>query len=409
MSFLERLLGVGGGTPQPQQLAPQQQAQPMGRAPVERRGMFGMNFSDPQTAAALQMISNGLTPSIGAPRPMFQGVQQVTANAMGLQEAKRRREMEDKKMQDETMRKSRSLGWIEQNAPDYLPLVDAGLFSASDVAKMVMGGNKDEFAKRADVAGQYGLSEGTPEYQAFVLTGKYSTSGEGGPKYGMSPVYLQNPDGSVAVGQLTDTGQLNPSQMPDGYQVLSPYEKSRQTSQGKEEGKSAAERPGMRSKAMSSMQALDQQRAIVTDDIGRSIQEIRGSPNLTTGLVGGLSRAVPGTPAYALAKKLETIKANVGFDKLQSMRENSPTGGALGQVSDFENRQLQSVFGNLEQAQTAEDVIYNLRRLQEILTQSRQSRQEAFDRDFGGTGQDDDVPDPVPGADIEALIDKYGG
>lgn len=157
-----------------------------------------------------------------------------------------------------------------------------------------------------------------------------------------------------------------------------------QKAAGKEVGKREGELPVLRSKALSTLESLDQQRGIVNDEIDRAIGEVSGSPTLTTGLVGGLSKAVPGTPAYALAKKLETIKANIGFDKLQQMRENSPTGGALGQVSDFENRQLQSVFGNLEQAQSAEDIVYNLRRLKDLLAESRRTRQEAFERDFGG-------------------------
>lgn len=57
---------------------------------------------------------------------------------------------------------------------------------------------------------------------------------------------------------------------------------------------------------------------------------------------------VAGTAAYDLESVLTTIRARIGFDKLQEMRQNSPTGGALGQVSDFENRLLQATEGNLQ-------------------------------------------------------------
>jgi len=60
------------------------------------------------------------------------------------------------------------------------------------------------------------------------------------------------------------------------------------------------------------------------------------------------------------AANIDTIKANVGFDKLQAMREASPTGGALGQVSDFENRLLQAVLSNLDQAQSEQQFLDNL-------------------------------------------------
>jgi hypothetical protein len=41
----------------------------------------------------------------------------------------------------------------------------------------------------------------------------------------------------------------------------------------------------------------------------------------TTGGVGRLAAAVPGTPAYDLARRIETIKANIGFNELQRMRD----------------------------------------------------------------------------------------
>jgi hypothetical protein len=77
-------------------------------------------------------------------------------------------------------------------------------------------------------------------------------------------------------------------------------------------------------------------------------------------------RNIPATQAHDLVKVIDTVKANVGFDKLQQMRAASPTGGALGQVSDFENRMLQSVLGNLETSQSQEQLLYNLRRLNDV-------------------------------------------
>ena len=61
----------------------------------------------------------------------------------------------------------------------------------------------------------------------------------------------------------------------------------------------------------------------------------------TTGKAGEFVRALPrwmkaGTKANQFGKSLDTIKANVGFGELQKMRDNSPTGGALGQVSQME-------------------------------------------------------------------------
>lgn len=71
----------------------------------------------------------------------------------------------------------------------------------------------------------------------------------------------------------------------------------------------------------------------------------------TAGL-GSWTASLPATDARDLAAKLETIKANLGFDRLQQMREASPTGGALGQVAVQELVALQSTVASLDQGQS---------------------------------------------------------
>jgi hypothetical protein len=67
-----------------------------------------------------------------------------------------------------------------------------------------------------------------------------------------------------------------------------------------------------------------------------------------------------------LKEILDTIKSNIGFNKLQEMREGSPTGGALGNVSDRENKLLQSVIASVEQSQSRGQCMANLRRVDVI-------------------------------------------
>ena len=98
---------------------------------------------------------------------------------------------------------------------------------------------------------------------------------------------------------------------------------------------------------------------IVEDNIFRALDIIKESPKTTTGMGSYLSN-IPGTDAKSLKERLGSIKANIGFDYLQAMREASPTGGALGNVSDKELQGLQSVFGSLEQSLDAEELTYNL-------------------------------------------------
>jgi len=98
----------------------------------------------------------------------------------------------------------------------------------------------------------------------------------------------------------------------------------------------------------------------------------------TTGLVGAGMRKIPGTEAYNLGTQVEAIKAHVGFDTLADMRAASPTGGALGQVSDMENRLLSSSLGSLDANQSPDELRKNLaevrkhyRNVQELIKNNR--------------------------------------
>ncbi len=80
----------------------------------------------------------------------------------------------------------------------------------------------------------------------------------------------------------------------------------------------------------------------------------------TTGTVGTLLGKIPGTGAYDLEKGIDTVKANIGFQELQAMREASPTGGALGQVAVQELNMLQAVLSNLDKGQSKDVLKSNL-------------------------------------------------
>jgi hypothetical protein len=80
----------------------------------------------------------------------------------------------------------------------------------------------------------------------------------------------------------------------------------------------------------------------------------------TTGFFGNIMQAIPGTPAHDTAASINTIEAAIGFDRLQAMRDASPTGGALGQVSEMELRQLNASLGSLRQSSGREQFAANL-------------------------------------------------
>lgn len=103
---------------------------------------------------------------------------------------------------------------------------------------------------------------------------------------------------------------------------------------------------------------------LVLDEMNRLTDLINESPMTTTGF-GTWLASVPTTAARDAQALAGTIKANIGFDRLQRMREESPTGGALGQVAVQELQALQSTLGSLDLGQSTEAVLYNVNRLKQ--------------------------------------------
>jgi hypothetical protein len=82
---------------------------------------------------------------------------------------------------------------------------------------------------------------------------------------------------------------------------------------------------------------------------------------MTAGVGGRVMRNLPiNSQAYDVNADIETVKANFGFDRLQAMRDMSPTGGALGQVAVQELMALQASVANLDPNQSPQQLKKNL-------------------------------------------------
>ena len=132
----------------------------------------------------------------------------------------------------------------------------------------------------------------------------------------------------------------------------------------------AAERKEQKNvEKMESMDAAAKQSGQNVLDMIQQARTLVGRGNLygvadNTGL-GSLLNWIPGTNGKDLEATLDTIKVNMGFDKLQQMRATSPTGAALGPVSDSENKMLQSVIASLATSQSKEQFLTNLKRVED--------------------------------------------
>lgn len=113
----------------------------------------------------------------------------------------------------------------------------------------------------------------------------------------------------------------------------------------------------------------DRGTSVVTEDIDRILDIVKKSETPVTGAVGAVAKNIPWSNAGTVKSLLSGVKANIGFDRLQQMRMASPSGGALGPVSDFENKLLQSVYGELEQSTNQETFTHNLVRLKKLTQQ----------------------------------------
>jgi hypothetical protein len=89
-------------------------------------------------------------------------------------------------------------------------------------------------------------------------------------------------------------------------------------------------------------------------------------------------------PGAARAQaKLKAIIAQGVFSELADIKQQSPTGSALGSVSDKEGALLAAGFGELAQAQTAKDVVTALNKIKATLARSRARLRGAFDEEYG--------------------------
>jgi hypothetical protein len=136
----------------------------------------------------------------------------------------------------------------------------------------------------------------------------------------------------------------------------------------------------------------------------------------TAGVVGAALKQVPGTEAVDLEQNLLTIKANIGFNELTQMRKDSPTGGALGQVSDMENKALQAARGSLEQAQSPGQLRENLKSIEDsydrwlkVITGewTEVDAQNYLDSLKNKKAEQPKVGKVVPTAEQNTLIQKY--
>lgn len=257
---------------------------------------------------------------------------------------------------------------------------------------------------RASIAQRYGLTPGSPQYQSFVLQGTLPTVS--GNQFGRSGTIIQDKAGNFFSVQFGGDGtrrveplQINGTglQPAKGVEQVGDTLRDKATGrvienvapniagaeQAKLRGRSEAETEASFPKMTQAMNLAKVKWDRVQPAMDRARQLIRSNPTVV-GLLGTPQSAIPGSAAFRLRTYLDTIKANIGFQELQAMRDSAPTGASgLGQVTERELNFLQSVISSLDQRLDGPTLLQNLGDVQSSFNRMRSVAEHGYRQTYG--------------------------
>jgi len=134
------------------------------------------------------------------------------------------------------------------------------------------------------------------------------------------------------------------------------------------------------------------------DRLAADLEKLASHPGLSgiSGLVYGRTPAIT-KDARAAQALYDSIVARGGFQELQNMRSASPTGGALGNVSNQEGQYLRDAFAPINRTQDTADLQRALREAAGATRSSKQRLREAYDMTYDYKNQGGAVAAPVTG------------
>lgn len=120
-----------------------------------------------------------------------------------------------------------------------------------------------------------------------------------------------------------------------------------------------------------------------TDSLAADLEKLAKHPGLSgiSGIIYGRTPAVT-QEARAAQALYDSIVARGGFAELQNMRAASPTGGALGNVSNQEGQYLRDAFAPISRTQDTRDLSTALTNAANAARASKQRVREAYDMTY---------------------------
>lgn len=311
-------LGKGGGAVTPDQIAQAAQAQSTGMQEEQQpRGLLGGFLGNPDMMANLALAFNS----------MRLNPDQNLAAVLSSQMKERRAERETKRQRNATA------NWLRSNNLENLAqAVESGALTGAQALSMARSSKDEGTAAMQNYA----------RYQQILET--------------------EGKEAADRFWQMTGGKGMQPQfgTIPAGYELVQDSETGGYRMQPIKGG--PADVQAQQAEAAAGQRASGQRKygQVVLENVDAIREKIKSSTLPVAGLGGALLKNVPGTDAYDVSAMADTIRANIGFERLNEMRKESPTGGALGQVTERELSFLQNSLANLEQSQSQAQFERNL-------------------------------------------------
>ena len=110
---------------------------------------------------------------------------------------------------------------------------------------------------------------------------------------------------------------------------------------------------------------------------------------------------IPGSEAAGALARYKQVYAESAFSALNDMRKNSPTGGALGQVTENEEKLLAAASAAMDRSQNLQDFTKAADRYRAQLVQSKANIAAAYKTQYG-----EDLPAREAAPETKTIGDK---
>jgi hypothetical protein len=216
--------------------------------------------------------------------------------------------------------------------------------------------------QRAKAAGAYGIEQGTPEFKAYVLTGKLPDSivNGGNPEVGLNPAYGVGADGKPAAIQFSKNGQAVQTRLPEGFSLskepikidmgthIQLYDPTTRQPVGPPIPKNIAgvESEKVKGDAQGNAEVGLPQVLANSEEILKSIDRVQNHPGKQYSL-GLYSKAptIPGTSQADFRANLDQLQGQTFLQAYQTLR-----GG--GAITDIEGKKGSEALARMNTAQT---------------------------------------------------------